>query len=263
MRARARGLHHAGSVRRVTTREVTTREVPTHEARPRTVWFLAAFGVILVAVVVGGMLRERVAPAAGTGPSGREAAPGWNAASGAPGAHASDLAASDGHRYAFPVVGPATYERTHHDYPAADIIAACGAGVVAVTDGVVLEVNRVDTYDATADDGASRGGLHVSILGDDGVRYYGSHFRSIGPGVIAGARVRVGDVIGSVGESGNTTTCHLHFGISPPCDRRDDWWIRRGVIWPASYLDSWRQGGAGSPAVEVSAWHAAHGCPGA
>ncbi len=260
MRGRARGHHDAGSVRRVTTREVPTREVTTREVHRRTLWFLAAFGVVLVAVVVGGMLRERVAPAAGTGPAGRagQAAPGWITASGVP---ASDLAAAGGHRYAFPVVGPATYERTHHDYPAADIIAACGARVVAVTDGVVLEVNRVDRYDATADDGASRGGLHVSILGDDGVRYYGSHFRTIAAGVLAGARVRVGDVIGSVGESGNTNTCHLHFGFSPPCDRRGDWWIRRGVIWPASYLDSWRQGGAASPAGEVSAWHAAHGCP--
>jgi peptidoglycan LD-endopeptidase LytH len=257
MRAKARGQHHAGSVRRV-----TTHGVPTDEVRRRTVWFLAAFGVILVAVIIGGMLRERVAPAAGSSPGGRagQAAPGWITASGIPGARASDLAASGVHRYAFPVVGPVNYERTHHDYPATDIIAACGSRVVAVTNGVVLEVNRVDAYDATADDGASRGGLHVSILGDDGVRYYGSHFRSIVARLVAGTRVGVGEVIGSVGESGNST-CHLHFGISPPCDREGDWWIRRGVIWPASYLDSWRQGGAASPVAEVVAWHAAHGCP--
>jgi peptidoglycan LD-endopeptidase LytH len=126
---------------------------------------------------------------------------------------------------------------------------------------VVLEVNRVDTYNAVADDAATRGGLFVSILGDDGVRYYGSHFRTIEVVIVAGARVRAGSVIGTVGASGNTETCHLHFGISPPCDREGDWWIRRGVIGPASYLDSWRHGDAASPVAEIAAWHAAHGCP--
>jgi murein DD-endopeptidase MepM/ murein hydrolase activator NlpD len=122
-------------------------------------------------------------------------------------------------------------------------------------------VNRLDTYDAVADDGAARGGLFISILGDDAVRYYGSHLRSIEAGVKPGTRVRMGDPIGSVGASGNTATCHLHFGISPPCSQKGDWWIRRGVIWPASYLDSWRRGVALSPAAEISAWHAVNGCP--
>ena len=46
---------------------------------------------------------------------------------------------------------------------------------MAVTDGVILEVNRVDTWNPKIDAGATRGGLSVSLLGDDGVRYYGSH----------------------------------------------------------------------------------------
>lgn len=163
--------------------------------------------------------------------------------------------------YVFPVDGKASYQRAHHDYPATDIIAPCGATVRAVTSGVVLEVSREDRYDAARDDGALRGGLFVSLLGDDGVRYYGSHLRSVAQGIEAGVRVSAGDVLGRVGDTGRAGVCHLHLGISPPCGEVGDWWIRRGVIWPWSYLDSWRRGGSASPVEAVVAWHRAHGCP--
>ena len=55
-----------------------------------------------------------------------------------------------------------------------------------------------------------------------------------------------------VGKTGNASVCHLHFGISPPCARTGDWWIRRGVIWPWPYLDAWRVGAVRSPATEVA-----------
>ena len=240
-------------------------------------WYLSAFAVLLVGVVAGGTLRERSAPAvgapdvAGTQPAVAPAAGEFGAGvpEGARAGAAGPGSARPGPTtpvagaptYVFPVAGGVTYVRNHHDYPATDILAACGAPVLAVADGVVLEVNRTDRYDVRADDGATRGGLFVSVLGDDGVRYYGSHFRWIGAAFVAGKRVRAGDVLGTVGESGDASACHLHFGISPPCGARGDWWIRRGVIWPWSYLDSWRSGHSVSPAAEVSAWHAAHGCP--
>jgi murein DD-endopeptidase MepM/ murein hydrolase activator NlpD len=160
----------------------------------------------------------------------------------------------------FPVRGKVSYARTHHDYPATDLMAPCGATVVAVTNGVVLEVNRIDTYDRRVNAGATRGGLSVSILGDDGVRYYGSHYSAIGPGINPQARVTAGQPIARVGDTGDASACHVHFGISPPCARMGDWWIRRGVIWPWPYLDSWRSGGAKSPADAVAAWHARNGC---
>jgi peptidoglycan LD-endopeptidase LytH len=215
----------------------------------RAGWFLTSSGVLLVAVVAGGTLHERGAPAAGP-----RIGSGWTQPAAAPGGLGQ-------RQYTFPVAGAATYRRTHHDYPAADILAQCGSLVRAVTDGIVLEVNRTDRFDVRADDGATRGGRYVSILGDDGVRYYGSHLRSVAIGVVAGARVGSGDVLGVVGESGDASTCHLHFGISPPCARAGDWWIRRGVVWPWSFLDSWRDGAAASPVGEVSSWYGAHGCP--
>jgi len=154
-----------------------------------------------------------------------------------------------------------SYKPTHHGYPATDIFAACGTPYVAPVDGVVLEVSRIDTWDPKINDGATRGGLHISLLGDDGIRYYAAHFASIDPSVAPGARVSAGQVLAAVGRTGDTTVCHVHFGISPLCMRIGDWWIRRGVIWPWPYLDAWQAGEARSPASEVIAWQAANGCP--
>jgi hypothetical protein len=66
--------------------------------------------------------------------------------------------------YAFPVGGkPVSYHRTHSGYKATDIFAKCGSPVVAVTDGVVLEVSRVDRFDPARPDNALKGGLFVSL----------------------------------------------------------------------------------------------------
>jgi murein DD-endopeptidase MepM/ murein hydrolase activator NlpD len=163
--------------------------------------------------------------------------------------------------FVFPVAGHYAYARVHHDYPATDILAACGSPVRATTSGVVLEVTRVDTWKASVDAGATRGGLSVSIRGDDGIRYYGSHLEFIYANIKPGVRVAAGQSLGKVGETGDATACHLHFGISPVCRSTGDWWIQRGVIWPWPYLDSWRTGGEKSPVAEITAWQRAHGCP--
>lgn len=165
-------------------------------------------------------------------------------------------------RYVFPVGGRnVSYHPTHSEYPATDIFAACGAPVVAVTDGTVLEVSRVDRYSKTGPQGPLNGGLLVSMLGADGVRYYGSHLSVLNTGIEPGVRVRAGQRLGSVGKTGNANNvCHLHFAISPPCARTGDWQIRRGVVWPAPYLDSWRQGGRRSPVDKVTAWERQNNC---
>jgi hypothetical protein len=53
-----------------------------------------------------------------------------------------------------------------------------GCRYVAVTSGVIDEVNRVDTWSGKTNLGIDRGGLYVSFIGDDGVSYYASHLRS-------------------------------------------------------------------------------------
>jgi peptidoglycan LD-endopeptidase LytH len=169
-------------------------------------------------------------------------------------------AAPGPYRYVFPVGGNVSYAHTHHDYPATDIMSPCGTPIHSAVDGVVLEVNRVDRWDPKTDLGAWRGGKFLSILGDDGVRYYNAHMSAIVASIAPGVRVAAGETIGNVGETGRASACHLHFAISPPCKRVGDWSIRRGVVWPWSFLDSWRTSKPKSPVATVAAWLKAHGC---
>jgi hypothetical protein len=147
--------------------------------------------------------------------------------------------------HVFPIQPPevAYYEHYHHDYPANDILCPVGTAFVAVTDGVIEEVNYEDRWDAAADDPAWRGGRFVSLIGDDGVRYYGSHLSAVVPGLAAGVRVSAGQVLGYVGTSGDAagTAPHLHFGISHPT-YPGDWSVRRGELDPYPYLQAWQQG---------------------
>jgi peptidoglycan LD-endopeptidase LytH len=164
--------------------------------------------------------------------------------------------------YVFPVkASNVAFHPTHGKYPATDIFADCGESVVATTSGVVLEVSRKDVYVKGSPDGPDNGGLSVSILGDDGVRYYGSHFSEVLTDIRAGVRVTAGQRLGEVGHTGNANgVCHLHYGISPPCAKVGDWKVRRGVVWPATFLTSWRKGGQKSPVATVQAWKSAHNC---
>jgi peptidoglycan LD-endopeptidase LytH len=164
-------------------------------------------------------------------------------------------------RYRFPVAGcRVDYGRSHHDYPATDLFAARGCAFVAPVDGRVDEVATADRWSAASDQGAERGGRSVSMVGVDGVRYYGSHLEAIAAGIAPGVRVRAGRLLGRVGNSGSAraTAVHLHFGISWPT-RPGVWWVRRGVLYPWRYLDSWRAGGNLSPARAVRAARAAAG----
>lgn len=164
--------------------------------------------------------------------------------------------------YAFPVVGSVSYGRSHALYPATDIFAPCGRRVLSPVDGTLLEVNRVDRFVKSRPKGAWRGGLFISIRGDDGVRHYGSHLRAIVRGLEPGARVKAGQFLGRVGHTGNASgVCHLHYGLSPVCAGTGDWWLRRGVVYPWRYLDAWHAGRWASPRAAVVRWQRRHGCP--
>lgn len=130
-----------------------------------------------------------------------------------------------------------------HGYPATDIFAPEGAKFVAVTGGVVDFVSNGDHWNPEDDDPALRGGLSVSIIGDDNVRYYGSHLSAVERGIYPGVRVTVGQILGYVGHSGDarTTPSHLHFGISHPT-YPEDWHARRGEVDPFPFLVAWRDG---------------------
>lgn len=153
-------------------------------------------------------------------------------------------------RYAFPVKAKKySISPDHHDYPASDIACPIGSEFVAVTSGVVDFVNRTDKWPSTREN-AEKGGLSVAIIGDDGVRYYGSHLSEVAEGIEPGVRVEAGQLLGLTGESGNAAGVYpqLHFGISHPTTP-DDWQVRRGEIWPQKYLKAWERGENSTPNI--------------
>ncbi len=164
--------------------------------------------------------------------------------------------------YTFPVANcSVTYTKYHHDYPAADIFGKKGCAFVAPIAGVVDEVNAVDRWSGKTNLGPDRGGLSISIIGDDGVRYYGSHLSKIEAVIVPGYKVATGEKLGEIGSSGSArgTKPHLHFGISYPTEK-GIWWVRRGVgleskgkTPPFKYLQAWQVGKDLKPKVVTPA----------
>ncbi len=164
-------------------------------------------------------------------------------------------------RYAYPIRGcRSSYARSHHHYPAADIFARRGCAFVSPVAGTVDEVGRVNRWRPRTNRGADRGGLFVSVVGFDGVRYYGSHLRRLARGIKPGVAVGRGTRLGRVGTTGSAagTASHLHFGVSWPT-RPGVWWVRRGWVRPQRFLDSWRRGNHLSPRKAVRRAHTAAG----
>ena len=164
--------------------------------------------------------------------------------------------------YTFPIAGcTVKYGKYHHDYPASDIFAKKGCVFVAPIAGVIDEVNTVDKWSGKTNKGADRGGLSISIIGDDGNRYYGSHLSKIETNIVAGIRVATGEKLGEIGSTGSAkgTKAHLHFGISYPTEK-GVWWVRRGVgletkgkTSPWKYLQAWQAGKDLKPKVVIPA----------
>lgn len=91
-------------------------------------------------------------------------------------------------------------------HQAIDIAAAIGTPVVAAADG------RVEKLFTSA-----RGGLTVYVrLNDPAWQHYYAHLASYAPGLAEGQAVRAGQVIGTVGETGNVApgSPHLHFAVN-------------------------------------------------
>jgi peptidoglycan LD-endopeptidase LytH len=151
-----------------------------------------------------------------------------------------------GFKYVFPFSQVAvTYPRDHIDYPATDV-EGCYAHVLAPTSGVVFDVEAKDKWDEKLDVPGTRGGLTITIHGDDRVRYFFAHLGRMK--VKIGDRVEPGQWIGVMGSSGNAriTRCHTHFGMSRICPQ-SEYKVLQGEIWPWRFLDAWRSGINKSP----------------
>ena len=152
-------------------------------------------------------------------------------------------------KYVFPFSKvPVTYSRDHLNYPATDV-HGCYARVLAPTSGVVFDLEAKDKWIEEIDAPGTRGGLTITLHGDDNVRYYFSHLGRVK--VKTGDRVQPGQWIGVMGSSGNAriTKCHTHLGMSRICPQ-SEYKVLQGEIWPWKFLDAWRKGINKSPVEE-------------
>jgi murein DD-endopeptidase MepM/ murein hydrolase activator NlpD len=109
------------------------------------------------------------------------------------------------HRYKFPIRGGHSYgdgvgaPRSGHTHQGQDVFARCGARLVAARGGRV----QWKAYHSVA-------GYYVVIDGKKtGHDYVYMHLKKPS-GLHKGQRVRTGQRIGRVGQTGNATGCHLH-----------------------------------------------------
>lgn len=129
----------------------------------------------------------------------------------------------------FPVAGPAQYTDDWHAprhggrlHKGTDIFAARGTPVIAAADGVVGNMTTT----------ARLGGTSLRVTTTGGTYFYYAHLDRFAAGLRNGTRVRSGDVIGFVGNTGNaiTTPPHLHFQVHP---------AGSVPVRPVPYLDRW------------------------
>jgi murein DD-endopeptidase MepM/ murein hydrolase activator NlpD len=88
-----------------------------------------------------------------------------------------------------------------------DIIAARGKLLYAVVSGTISKV-YVDSPGSLAGNG-------VRIAQDNGTYFTYLHMDTLAEGIELGTRVTAGQVIGTLGSTGNATTPHLHFEVHP------------------------------------------------
>jgi hypothetical protein len=140
--------------------------------------------------------------------------------------------------YTFPVTGDAffgdTYGGVRSDVPGGwhhgdDIFSPLGQPVVAVADGKVYEVgwNRV-------------GGWRLWLRDSQGNRFYYAHLSGYTKYGRTGTRVKAGQQIAFIGNTGDafTTPHHLHFEIHPAGLLYLHY---AGAVDPTTYLDKWRR----------------------
>jgi len=117
---------------------------------------------------------------------------------------------------AFPLQGPCWFGDTWNAargngrrHQGVDLIAEEGKYVYAVVDGTLT--NR-----AWDQPGLRAGNAWWLTAADgSGTYYFYAHLYAFAPGLKVGSRVEAGEIIGFVGNTGNSATAHLHFEIHP------------------------------------------------
>ncbi len=139
--------------------------------------------------------------------------------------------------YVFPVYGPSSFGNTfkaprgdvsggwHHGD---DIFAPLGAPILACASGVVFSVGWNPV-----------GGNRLWLRDGQGNLFYYAHLSAFTPLAVNGNKVKAGDVLGFVGNTGDAqgTPYHLHFEIHPVSLLYLGY---DGVVNPTSYLLAWQ-----------------------
>ncbi|MFM7525396.1 MAG: peptidoglycan-binding protein [Actinomycetota bacterium] len=111
----------------------------------------------------------------------------------------------------FPVQGRCSFTNTWHEsrgsrlHEGVDIIAPKGNLIYAVVDGTITK--RYDMASLTGN------GLRLTMA--DGTYFFYAHLDTIAPNIVPGTVVKAGQILGTNGATGNTTTPHLHFEVHP------------------------------------------------
>lgn len=133
--------------------------------------------------------------------------------------------------YAFPVYGDDVTladdfggPRQIGPHQGNDIFAAFGSPVLAVTDGRLFKVGTLPIS-----------GNRLWLLSDRGEAFFYAHLSSFSPLAVTGRRVRAGDVLGFVGNTGDAepTPPHVHFEIHPGG-------LEQGATDPNAVLRDWQ-----------------------
>ncbi|MDQ4142951.1 MAG: peptidoglycan DD-metalloendopeptidase family protein [Actinomycetota bacterium] len=115
--------------------------------------------------------------------------------------------------FALPIAGGAGFANTWgaprsggRRHQGTDLMAPCGAPVVAVTDGVISRLQS-----------GGNGGVMAYLRATNGDVFFYAHLQSYAPGISQGKRVSAGDLIAYNGRSGNARggPCHVHFEWHP------------------------------------------------
>jgi LysM repeat protein len=88
-----------------------------------------------------------------------------------------------------------------------DLFAASRSYVYAVVDGTLTR--------RAWDQPGRRAGNAWWLTADDGTYYFYAHLADFAPGLSVGSRVEAGEIIGFMGNTGNSAFPHLHFEIHP------------------------------------------------
>jgi murein DD-endopeptidase MepM/ murein hydrolase activator NlpD len=139
--------------------------------------------------------------------------------------------------YVFPVYGPSSFSDSFgafrgdiagHWHHGDDIFAPLGAPILACADGVVFSVGWNEV-----------GGNRLWLRDNEGNEFYYAHLSAFSPLAVNGNRIKAGEVVGFIGNTGDATGTpyHLHFEIHPVSLLHLGY---DGAVDPTPYLTAWK-----------------------